>query len=174
VSTTAQPVRITGLVRVAADRAFGVVRDEVLVRYRDLRPAHVQVLGGGPIDGLRVTELADREAMTKQSMHELVVHLERCGYVRREPDPADARARLIRLTARGRELEEVAHAASARVHLLWRERLGVERFDGLWAALQELAGLPASPPEDLDVLRGRVGCAAGAVGGTTAGRSVEA
>jgi DNA-binding MarR family transcriptional regulator len=171
--STGQPVRITGLVRVAADRAFGLVRDEVLARYRDLRPAHVQVLGGGPIDGLRVTELADRAAMTKQSMHELVVHLERCGYVRREPDPADARARLIRLTARGRELEEVAHAASARLHLAWRDRLGVDRFGELWAALQEVAGLPATPPEDLDVLRGRAACPADAAGGVGVGRSIE-
>ncbi len=152
-STTVEPVRITGLVRVAADRAFATVRDEVLARFGDLRPAHVQVLAGGPIDGLRVTELADRAAMTKQSMHELVVHLERCGYVRREPDPADSRARLVRLTDRGCRLTEVAHGASARLHLRWRERVGADRFDALWATLQELAGLPPAPPEDLAVLR---------------------
>jgi len=86
-----------------------------------------------------------------------VVYLERCGYVRREPDPADSRARLVRLTDRGRELEEAAHAASARLHLAWRERVGPERFEALWAALQELAGLPQAPPEDLDALRGRAG-----------------
>jgi DNA-binding MarR family transcriptional regulator len=154
--STVRPVRVTGLLHVAADRAFAAVRDEVLARYTDLRPAHVQVLSGGPIDGLRVTELADRAAMTKQSMHELVVHLERCGYVRREPDPLDARARLVRLTDRGRELEETAHAASARVHLAWRERVGAERFEAFWGALQELAGLPATPPEELEVLRRRV------------------
>jgi DNA-binding MarR family transcriptional regulator len=161
-STTVQPVRITGLVRVAADRAFAAVRDEVLARFGDLRPAHVQVFSGGPVEGLRVTELADRAAMTKQSMHELVVHLERCGYVRREPDPADSRARLVRLTDRGRLLQEVAHAASARLHLRWRERVGVDRFDALWVTLQELAGLPQAPPEDLAVLRARA--AAGRAG----------
>lgn len=165
--STARPVRITGLVRVAADRAFAAVRDEVLARHRDLRPAHVQVLSGGPIDGLRVTELADRASMTKQSMHELVVHLERCGYVRREPDPADSRARLVRLTERGRELEETAHAASARLHLAWRARVGADRFDALWATLQELAALPAAPPEDLGVLRGR------ADRGAVAGKRVQ-
>ena len=153
--STTRPLRITGLLRVAADRAFAAVRDEVLARQDDLRPAHVQVLAGGPIDGLRVTELADRAAMTKQSMHELVVHLERCGYVRREPDPADARARLVRLTARGRALQETAHAASARLHLAWREQVGAERFAALWTALQELADVPPTPPEDLEVLRQR-------------------
>jgi DNA-binding MarR family transcriptional regulator len=154
VSTT-RPLRITGLLRVAADRAFAAVRDEVLARHDDLRPAHVQVLAGGPIDGMRVTELADRAAMTKQSMHELVVHLERCGYVRREPDPADSRARLVRLTARGQALQETAHAASARLHLAWREQVGAERFAALWTALQELADVPLTPPEDLEVLRQR-------------------
>ena len=154
--STESPVRVAGLLRVAADRAFAAVRDEVLARYPDLRPAHVQVFSGGPIDGLRVTELAERAAMTKQSMHELVGHLERCGYLRREPDPADARARLVRLTGRGREVEETAHAASARVHLAWRDRVGVARFDALWDALQEVAGLPATPPESTARLRRRV------------------
>ena len=62
-------------------------------------------------------------------------------------------ARVSRVSRR--ELEEVAHAASARLHLAWRERVGVDRFDALWAALQELAELPATPPEDLEVLRQR-------------------
>jgi DNA-binding MarR family transcriptional regulator len=115
----------------------------------------VQVFSGGPIDGLRVTELADRAAMTKQSMHELVMHLERFGYVRREPDPEDARARLVRLTDRGREVQETAHAASARVHLEWRDRVGAARFDALWITLQEVAGLPSTPPEGTATLRRR-------------------
>jgi DNA-binding MarR family transcriptional regulator len=171
--STEQPARITGLLRTAADRAFDAVRDEVLARHADLRAAHVQVFSGGPIDGLRVTELADRAAMTKQSMHELVGHLERCGYVRREPDPADQRARLVRLTDRGRTLQETAHAASARLHLQWRDRVGDARFDALWAALQELAGLPGSPPERLDALRGRAATVAASRSADGAGARPE-
>jgi DNA-binding MarR family transcriptional regulator len=91
--------------------------------------------------------------MTKQSMHELVVHLERAGYLRREPDPADSRARLIRLTERGHELERDAQAASARLHLDWRERLGARRFHDLWAALQEITGRTGGPPEPAGLRR---------------------
>jgi hypothetical protein len=40
--------------------------------------------------------------------------------------------------------------------------VGDARFDALWAALQELAGLPGSPPERLDVLRGRTATVAAA------------
>ena len=42
--------------------------------------------------------------MTKQSMAQLVAHLERHGYVERIPDPADGRAKLVRATERGREV----------------------------------------------------------------------
>ena len=48
--------------------------------------------------------LAARAQMTKQSMAQLVAHLEAHGYVERVPDPADGRAKLVRATARGREV----------------------------------------------------------------------
>ena len=57
--------------------------------------------------------LADRARMTKQSMTELVAHLERHGYVERVPDPADGRAKLVRATGRGREVYAVARCRSA-------------------------------------------------------------
>lgn len=109
--------------------------------------AHMQVFGFGSIEGRRVTGLAARAAMTKQSMHELIGYLEHHGYLTREPDPDDERARLIRLTARGRELEDAVQAASARVHLQWRDRVGAERFDVLWSALQDIVGRDDPAPD---------------------------
>ena len=41
--------------------------------------------------------------MTPQAMMELVDELEDLGYVERRPDPTDRRAKLIVLTAKGRE-----------------------------------------------------------------------
>ena len=38
----------------------------------------------------------ERAQITKQSMAELVLHLERLGYVERVPDPSDRRAKLVR------------------------------------------------------------------------------
>jgi DNA-binding MarR family transcriptional regulator len=80
-------------------------------------------------------------------MHELIAHLQRHGYLRREPDPADARAMRIRLTTPGWELEQQMRAASARVHLSWLEQLGAERFDALWAALRQLTGRDDPVPD---------------------------
>src|SRR5438094_9336389 len=71
--------------------------------YTDVRAGHAAVFMH--IDrraGTRLTELARRARMTKQGMMLLVDDLERRGYVRRVPDPEDGRAKVVRLTARGR------------------------------------------------------------------------
>ena len=46
-------------------------------------------------------KLADQVGITKQSVNDLLGHLEGHGYLVRVPDPADGRARVIRLTAKG-------------------------------------------------------------------------
>ncbi len=67
----------------------------------ELSASHVQATRHLDRDGTRLTELARRAAMTKQSMSELVAQLERAGLVTRERDPSDTRARLIRFTPAG-------------------------------------------------------------------------
>jgi DNA-binding MarR family transcriptional regulator len=57
------------------------------------------------LDGLRPIELAERLRITKQSVNDLLGHLEQHGYLIREPDPADRRARVLRLTAKGQHFE---------------------------------------------------------------------
>ncbi|WP_246003186.1 MarR family winged helix-turn-helix transcriptional regulator [Nocardia tenerifensis] len=69
--------------------------------FDDVRAAHAPVFQLVEPDGTRMTTLAERAGMTKQAMGELVRHLEGCGYVALEVDPADRRARLVRLTTRG-------------------------------------------------------------------------
>ncbi|TKK91740.1 winged helix-turn-helix transcriptional regulator [Herbidospora galbida] len=102
--------------------------------------AHLQIFRFDGIDGSTAAELAAHAGMTKQSMHELVVHLERFGYLTREPHPGDTRARLLRLTPAGRALEQDVHRAIAGLLESWRDRLGPERFDTLWEILREITG----------------------------------
>jgi DNA-binding MarR family transcriptional regulator len=89
-------------------------------------------------EGTRVSVLADRAQMTKQSMGELVTHLESHGYVERVPDPTDRRAKLVRATARGRDTYPVARAAIAEVEATWARRLGAARMRQLRELLEEL------------------------------------
>src|SRR6476659_777751 len=86
------------------DRNFEAV---VRAGYDDLNPAHVALFRYPTLDGCRLTDVARQMQITKQSANELVGQLERRGYLVRAPDPADRRARVVRLTTRGQRLESV-------------------------------------------------------------------
>lgn len=89
-------------------------------------------------EGSRLTDLAERAQVTKQTASLLVAALERQGLVERVPDPADGRARLIRLSARGREAARHAMDVVVGVEAEWTAHLGAERTAGLRAALESL------------------------------------
>ena len=77
----------------------------------------------GP-SGTRVGDLAEQALVTKQTATATVDRLERAGYVRRVPDPADARARLVVIAERGEEAIQVARAVEAEVEAEWVRHLG--------------------------------------------------
>ena len=87
--------------------------------------------------------------MTKQSIGEMVDDLVDLGYVERIPDPADRRAKLIRLTARGEEAQAIGLGLFAKVEQRWAERYGPERFAQLRELLEEIAvaEAPTAVPE---------------------------
>jgi DNA-binding MarR family transcriptional regulator len=91
----------------------------------------------GP-DGTRLTDLAEQAQVTKQTAGFLVDQLERGGYVRREPDPADARARLVRITPRGMAAVAAAREAEAAVEAEWTRYLGKAATGQLRRALSRL------------------------------------
>ncbi|MGZ4133289.1 MAG: MarR family winged helix-turn-helix transcriptional regulator, partial [Actinomycetota bacterium] len=71
--------------------------------YPELRPGHAALfLVIDRRTGSRLTDMAAASRLTKQAMMALVDDLESHGYVRRVADPSDTRAKLVRLTARGR------------------------------------------------------------------------
>ena len=109
--------------------------------YPDVRPGHAALFMN--IDrrtGTRLTELARRANMTKQGMMLLVDELEERGFVRRVHDPEDGRAKIVRLTARGRTYVAEARRAMAAVVSRARRQLGWRRFAAFRVALEELVG----------------------------------
>ena len=104
----------------------------------EIRAAHGNVFGFLDAEGTPVSELARRAQITKQSMADLVAHLERHGYVERVPDPGDRRAKLVRATARGREVYAIARNAIAELERDWTARLGPAKMRQLRALLEEL------------------------------------
>ena len=106
--------------------------------FDDLRLPHMAVLQFPGPDGVRPSVLAERAGMSKQAMNQLLLSLERLGYIERQDAPGGGRARVVRLTERG-------HAASALLEELlvdvedeWREVLGDQRFGQLKEILQEV------------------------------------
>ena len=57
---------------------------------------------------------------------------------RRHPDPRDARARLVRIAARGEAAVAVARRVEAEVEAEWTRHLGAELATGLRTALERL------------------------------------
>ena len=88
--------------------------------------------------GTRLTELARRAGVTKQAMMIVVDDLEVRGLVRRTPDPEDGRAKVVRLTARGRTFAAECRRAVAAVEARTRRTLGGRRYEGLREALDLL------------------------------------
>lgn len=76
--------------------------------------------------GTRLTDLAERALVTKQTAQVLVNHLEEAGYVERVADPTDARARLIRPAARGRRALRHARRLEQRIEAEWEQHLGAD------------------------------------------------
>jgi DNA-binding MarR family transcriptional regulator len=82
--------------------------------------------------------LAERAQVTKQSMAELVAHLERHGYVERVPDPSDGRAKLVRATKKGNQLYAIAREFVEETEAEWTRRLGRQKMRQLRGLLEEL------------------------------------
>lgn len=63
--------------------------------------AHIHLTRHLSLQGDRLTDLAERANMTKQSMAHLITQCEAWGLIERSADPRDARARWIRFTPTG-------------------------------------------------------------------------
>jgi len=88
--------------------------------------------------GSRLTDLAEQAQVTKQTASLLVDALEREGLVARVPDPADGRARLIRITETGLAASALARETVMSVERAWIEHLGPELAGSLREALTKL------------------------------------
>jgi hypothetical protein len=94
--------------------------------FTDLNPAHVAVF-------------------RKQSVNELLGHLEQHGYLVREPDPRNSRRRRIRLTDKGRELEATMWRAARQAEENAAGLLGEERLAEFRRTLTDLVALLGTP-----------------------------
>ncbi len=149
-NTPLHQVPLPGLLEMASEAEFAAFRrDLVEAGYGDIRPTHGCVFRFVHEDGMRLTELANLAGMTKQSIGEIVDDLAERGYVERIPDPADRRAKLIRLTDQGEKAQGVGLELFAGLEKRLAESYGADRVADLRALLEEIVATegPQLAPE---------------------------
>jgi DNA-binding MarR family transcriptional regulator len=119
---------VADLVGSAAERGFP-----------EVRLSHNAVFATLQSGGSRVSDMAARAGITKQSLAAIVKDLEAAGMVTVSPDPTDGRAKVVQYTERGREC---AHAGAAYLREVEEDlagRIGRDRLDDLRELLDQVA-----------------------------------
>jgi len=123
--------------------AYDLARDEMLALVHEA--GHPDVTSGmitlfrlAGIDQRRPGEIAVTARLSKQATNDFLRELERLSYLERHPDPTDGRARIIKLTTRGRELDAAVWAAGRNVEHSWTARIGGKRLSSFSEVLDEL------------------------------------
>ncbi|MET8260475.1 MarR family winged helix-turn-helix transcriptional regulator [Micromonospora sp. NPDC005553] len=138
-----QPEPDVGMLTAAFMRAVQDELFETLAEqgHPDVRPRHGSVLAFLDRDGTRATEVAQRSGQHKQIVGTIVDELVNLGYVSREPDPRDRRAKLVVPTAHGLDEISRARAILAAIERRHEQTFGAEGFAEFKAALQRITRL---------------------------------
>lgn len=131
-----------GLLRIVWQSARTHIYDRIQeLGYSELNPAHLNLFRTEGLDGRRPGELTNELHLSKQSVNDVLRDLDDMGYIRREVDPTDRRGRIIRLTPKGRELEDQVYEAASDVERKLEKAFGKRRVRELRQMLIEAAGV---------------------------------
>jgi DNA-binding MarR family transcriptional regulator len=131
------PALLAEVSRAAAARLAPLLAD---AGHPDIGPAYWRVLESiDGADGMRVTDLARRAGTSKQAVCQVVDGLEELGYVTRQPDPEDGRARIVTLTPRGRDGCLTGRRLLAEIERGWADGLGDDLLARLRDAAEEIS-----------------------------------
>ena len=86
--------------------------------------AHIHITRHLPLQGSRLTELAQAAGMTKQAMGNLVNQCEAWGLITREDDPLDARAKRVVFTETGLAWLQAFRGAVQQAEQEFRDAVG--------------------------------------------------
>jgi DNA-binding MarR family transcriptional regulator len=107
--------------------------------FADFSPAFPQLLSNLDAAGTRINVLALRAGVTRQAAGQLLSEIERCGYVERRPAPDDARATIVRFTARGRQLLTTVFTLVEEIESSFANIVGAEELRRVTMALSRIA-----------------------------------
>ena len=90
----------------------------------DVRPGYGYVLLAARRQALSITEISQALGVTKQAASQVVDAMVGSGYLTRQPDPGDARTKVVLLTERGHELLAAVEGIYAELEAGWAEVIG--------------------------------------------------
>lgn len=127
-----------GVLRIATQLVDGIQAGVARRGFDDVRPAHGFALVRISADRATTADVAEHLGVTKQAASQLVEHLVQRGYVTREDDPRDARARLLVRTDRGHACTSAAEEAAVETVDMWRHQLEPAQFEAFHAAISTI------------------------------------
>ena len=92
------------------------------------------------LEGARLTDLAEKASISKQSMGQVVNEVEQLGYIERIPAPSDRRAKIIRFTDRGLDLIKTGTEIGVDIQRRYADYISEERLKLLHEILADLRG----------------------------------
>lgn len=128
-------ILLTGAARVVADRLGAAVEDASI---DDMRTPYGFVIRALADQDRTLTEVAELLSVTKQAAIKVIDEMEARGFLTRQADPADRRAKVLSLTDKGRRVRAAALAAS---HAIERELVRDVGRSDVDAARRALLGL---------------------------------
>ena len=93
-----------------------------------LRQSHFRVISSVPPEGISVTDLGERLAMSKQGCGQFVTSLVDSGHLRVEQGETDRRVRWVRRTPKGNRTLTRVTARMLEIEEDWAERVGERRY----------------------------------------------
>jgi DNA-binding MarR family transcriptional regulator len=131
------PLLLLAAFRSLIDELHGALAES---GHGEARPLHGFALQAIGPDGATTSELGRRLGVSKQAAAKTLASLERVGYVRRVPDPADGRAVRLLCTPRGVQMLSLSAVFFDSYHRRLAGALGHQRLTELEDDLQQMAG----------------------------------
>jgi DNA-binding MarR family transcriptional regulator len=138
------PPFVAALLRLSWQRARDHMHEAIRAAgFTDLQEAHFAVFSYPLPNGVKPSDLARQNRMSRQATNYLVGQMEELGYLERRA-PAGSDRRLVYLTERGWKVADVIYAAHRDLQEQWADEVGRKRFQEFMATLSILAA--PSPP----------------------------
>ncbi|MBK6286401.1 MAG: MarR family transcriptional regulator [Gammaproteobacteria bacterium] len=126
------------LIEVARDYQKSALDAYAKVGHGKLQASHQSLLLHLGLEGARMTDLAERAGVSKQTMGQIIDEVEALGYVERTPAPYDRRAKIIKFTDKGIDLIKIGTIIGENIQQRYAQYIGPKMVTLLHKILVEL------------------------------------